>query len=151
MAASQTDHADAVVTVLDSSGQGHSDAQGESVSERAGCRFNAGSAAGAHMFRQRTAGLCVTGEFLAREEPPFGQGGVKGARGVTFAEDDAVAIGQVGVLRIDMEATPVGGHKDIDARKGRAQMGRAGTVRHLDHVAPETSGDGFKSGEMFFR
>src|SRR5205085_1564814 len=80
-------------------------------------------------------------ELLDGEVAALGQHGVEGDGGVTFGEDEAVALGPVGALGVDAHDLEVEGHEDVGGRERATQVAGLRLVDGLDDQAARLHGD----------
>ena len=85
--------------------------------------------------------LAQAGEGLARKKTAFGQTGIEDGRRMAFGEDETVAVGQSGVLRIDVHFAKIKGCQDFDRGQRAARVARSGAADHLDDHDPDLARD----------
>jgi len=78
-------------------------------------------------------------EQLVREKAACSQHAVESKRRVTLAENADVSGRIVRFFRIDAKKAAVSRDENIDARKGRSDVGRLGPVRAFQNGAPHVA------------
>src|SRR4051794_4076750 len=93
------------------------------MTERAGRRFDAGQRIGRRrMLAEQAAVLSVVGQTRLRIKSALCERLEQRRRTVAFAQNEAVALGMPGMLRVDAQHAEVGRNQYIDAREARAQV-----------------------------
>jgi hypothetical protein len=126
--------------------QSHSKGQREAFAQRAGGGLQAGNEA--HVGMPLVDGAeFAQGIQLADGgvgETGFRHDGIEHGRGVALGEDETVAIGPLGVLRVDAHVVEVELDHDFDGRERSSGVPRLGGAGHLDNLAANTFTDGLK-------
>ena len=104
-----------VRTALNAPGQCNSQAHRQPVAKRAGRPFDSRRTVWTGLFREAASGLRESVEECHRKETAVGEGREQGGGRVAFAENQAVAIGVVGVFRINGQHARVGRHEYVHA------------------------------------
>ena len=130
----------APIAPLNAVAEGNAEPDWQTVTERTGRRFHARHAMWAGMLGQHTAVLVVALKNLRIAIAPERQTGVERLRGMTLAQDQAVAVRIVETGRIGVQTAPVGGGKDVDAGERRGQMRGIAAMGQFDDRAPNPPG-----------
>ena len=124
-----------IVFLVDPGGQGVADADREPLAERAGRGLDSGQPLHVRVPFERAAQLAQRHDLVVREVAGLRERRVEDRRGVPLGEDEAVAVGPVGVLGVvPQKATEIEGRHDLDGRQRTAGMTRARLGRHLQDV-----------------
>src|SRR5207244_4842754 len=90
-------------------------------------------------------------ELLDREEAPLREGGVPHGARVSFAQNESIAVGPRGVLRVDAEDVKIEGRHDVASAHRAAGMAALHVVRHADDVLTEGHGLPLQGRDEFLR
>ena len=103
----------AVVSLLNSRRQCHANTGRKAVTKGAGRPLYAGSAPRGRLFRQGCPVFSVVHEQRFREKPFSRKHGIKSRGGMTFAENQTIPVGRVGLCRTNPQEFPVQPHQQI--------------------------------------
>ena len=116
------------------------------MTERAGRGLDAGKEIRGRMLGQPAAVLAIGVEFFQREIALHGKRRIQRRGGVPLGENETVAQGILGLVRIDAEHVPIGGGQHVGAGQRGRQMRGLRLVRHLDDLAAQLRGLGLQGG-----
>jgi len=139
------DHDEGVEVFLVEPGrERHADADGDSLSQRAGIGFEHGKKPFIRMALERRAEFAQSGEDGVVNVSGVGKNGVKRGTAVTLGQDEAVAVRPLRVGRIDPHGIEIKLDDQLNRRKRTTGMPRFGRAGHFNNVAAYTLGDRLK-------
>ena len=102
------------------------------------------------MAGERGAIRAVGFEPRRRKEPALGQDRINGRGAVTLADDEAIAVGPVGVGRVNAQHFGVEDRQQIGHRERGADVRCIGAVDHPQGLGPDPAreGDGIELGRL---
>ena len=86
---------------------------------------------------RRDSGAMNVDELVRVEEAGLGERRVERRRGVALAEHEAVAVGVVGLARVDAQDAEVERGEDVDGRELAAEVAQPGLVDHAQVAQPD--------------
>ena len=132
-----------IALLVDPGGQRVADADRESLAERAGGGLDSGQPLHVGVPLERAAQLAQSHDLVVREVAGLGERRIEDRRRVPLGEDEAVAVGPVGVLGVvPQDSAEIEGRHDLGGRQRAAGMARARLGRHLQNVCPDRFGPG---------
>ena len=128
---------------IEAGNQPHADSEGEALAQGAGGGFEGMDEPDVGVALIDGAEFAEGVELVERRLGIAGLGhdGVEDRGGVTLRENEAIAIGQGGIVRIDAHLIEEELDEDFDRGEGSAGMAGLGSADHLDDFTPYTFGD----------
>ncbi len=123
----------------------------EALAERAGRDLDAGGAVHVGVALELGADLAQAHQVLEREVAVVGERRVLDRRRVALAEDEAVALGPVGVLRVVAQDPVVERGDDVGGRERGVEVARLGDREHAHAVDPQHGRPALELGDRRLR
>ena len=102
--------------------EGHADAGGEPLAERAGRHLQPRQRVHVGVALQAGVGGVERLQLVDREVAAHGENGVEGDRGVPLAEDEAIPLRPIGLAGVDAHLIEVEGHQEIGGGQRPAEV-----------------------------
>ena len=133
-----------VVAAVQPPGERVAEREREAHAERAGGHLDAGRLLHDGVALELAAELAERHQVFDREVAGLGQRPVDHRRGVALADDEAVAVGPEGVLRVVAHDAEVERGGDLDGGEGAAGVAGVGGGDHLHDVPADALRDGLQ-------